>query len=162
MRKKRPKKYYSKEIFAAELLKILKKRGISQDEFNKAVEVHSAVTRWKSGDTTPSAESLLAIKQVFGISIDQLLTGEELPMILREFAPEPYEARPLALIETELLNEAMAKMEEVLKAEKQKIRSEDKAMILTQVYNDCAEERIKPDAIMVKRYLWKILDQSRR
>jgi hypothetical protein len=68
---------------------------------------------------------------------------------LLESATEPYEARPLAPMEADLLNQTLTMVENVLK--------EQKARMLTRVYNDCAKDRIKPDGIMVKRYLW-ILD----
>jgi transcriptional regulator with XRE-family HTH domain len=154
IRKPRQKKYYSKEIFSAELAGILEKYKISQDEFNKEINVQQAVTRWKSGETTPSADSLLAIKKAFGVSIDQLLTGQTESQGLQEFIPVSYDARPLAPIEADLLNEAMIMVEEILKKEKRQLQPEQKAKLLTRIYNDCAEDRIKPDSIMVKRYLW--------
>ena len=74
-----------------------------------------------------------------------------------ESATEPYEARPMAPMEADLLNQTLTMVEKVLKEQKRQLLPGQKARLLTRVYNDCAEERIKPDGIMVKRYLW-ILD----
>jgi transcriptional regulator with XRE-family HTH domain len=39
----------------------------------------SAVTEWKNRKTKPSIESAIGISQIFNISLDWLLTGEEKP-----------------------------------------------------------------------------------
>jgi transcriptional regulator with XRE-family HTH domain len=153
MRKIRPKKYYSKEIFSAELAKILEKRGISQDEFNKEIGVQQAVTRWKTGDTTPSADSLLAIKNVFDISIDQLLTGEEPQPALAEFVSEHYEARSLEALETTLLFEVLEKVEEVVIKHRQKLSVRQTARLAALAYEHCRREREKPNELLIEKYL---------
>ena len=153
MRKPRPKKYYSKEVFSAQLAKILDKKGISQDEFNREIGVQQAVTRWKTGDTTPSADSLLAIKTVFGISIDQLLTGKEPQPTLGEFASEHYESRPLEALETTLLFEVLEKVEEVVIKQRQKLSIRQTARLAALVYEHCRREREKPNKLLIEKYL---------
>jgi phage repressor protein C with HTH and peptisase S24 domain len=77
MRKPKPKKYYSPDIFLSQIEKLLRMHGdIDQAEFNRKIEVGQAVTKWKAGQS-PSANSLMAIKKVFNISLDWLLAGEE-------------------------------------------------------------------------------------
>ena len=154
MGKVKPKKYFSKEILISQIEKILQEKGINQSEFNEAIKVSQAITKWKSGQT-PSAESLLAIKKTFGISIDHLLTGEE--PCAPEIAASPkeiYEARPLAPVEAELLNQILTIIEETLKEEKKALAAELKGRLISRIYNDCAEDRSKPHATMVKRYIW--------
>lgn len=153
MRKPRPKKYYSKVVFSRELAKILEKNQISQDEFNKEIGVQQAVTRWKTGDTTPSADSLLAIKRAFGISIDQLLTGEEVQPRLEKVAPEHYESRPLESLETTLLFKVLEKVEEVVITERQKLSLRQTARLVSLVYDHCRREREQPSHNLVRKYL---------
>lgn len=43
------------------------------------VGVQRAISRWKSGETRPSVDTLMVIKEAFGVSIDWLLNGEEPP-----------------------------------------------------------------------------------
>ena len=74
------KKMFSKEIFLEQVQKLLEEKGIKdQQQFNRMVGVQRAITRWKSGESRPSVDSLMVIKEIFGKSIDWLLTGEEPP-----------------------------------------------------------------------------------
>ncbi len=71
---------FSKEIFLQQVQKLMEEKGIKgQKVFNDMVGVQRAITRWKSGESRPSVDSLMMIKKLFGKSIDWLLTGEEAP-----------------------------------------------------------------------------------
>lgn len=60
--------------FKEKLVKLRKLKGITQDEFAKAVGVsRQAVYKWESGQSYPEVAKLLEIKLLFGISIDDLL-----------------------------------------------------------------------------------------
>lgn len=74
------KKMFSKEIFLQQVQKLMEEKDIKdQKDFNDMVGVQRAITRWKSGESRPSVDSLMVIKEIFGKSIDWLLTGEEPP-----------------------------------------------------------------------------------
>jgi phage repressor protein C with HTH and peptisase S24 domain len=74
------KKMFSKEIFLRQVKKLMAEKGIKdQQQFNEMVGVQRAVSRWKSGECRPSVDTLMVIKEIFGKSIDWLLTGEEPP-----------------------------------------------------------------------------------
>jgi len=74
------KKMFSLEIFLQQVQKLMEEKGIKdQKNFNEMVGVQRAITRWKSGESRPSVDSLMMIKELFGKSIDWLLTGEEAP-----------------------------------------------------------------------------------
>jgi phage repressor protein C with HTH and peptisase S24 domain len=53
------------------------------------VGVQRAISRWKLGECSPSVDTLMVIKDVFGISIGWLLTGEEPP------AFQPHAIQPI-------------------------------------------------------------------
>ena len=73
-------KLFSIEIFLQQVQKLMEEKAIKdQKEFNEMVGVQRAITRWKSGESRPSVDSLMMIKKLFGKSIDSLLTGEEAP-----------------------------------------------------------------------------------
>lgn len=73
-------KLFSLEIFLQQVQKLMEEKGIKdQKEFNEMVGVQRAISRWKSGESRPSVDSLMMIKKLFGKSIDSLLTGEEPP-----------------------------------------------------------------------------------
>ncbi|MBQ2719505.1 MAG: helix-turn-helix transcriptional regulator [Clostridia bacterium] len=60
---------YNEKIVA-----LRKANGFTQEGFARAVGVtRQAVYKWEVGDSYPEAEKLLAIKRLFGISIDDLL-----------------------------------------------------------------------------------------
>ena len=60
---------YNEKIVA-----LRKANGFTQEGFARAVGVtRQAVYKWEVGDSYPEAEKLIAIKQLFGISIDDLL-----------------------------------------------------------------------------------------
>lgn len=152
MGKTKPKKYFSKEILISQLEKIMQDFGINQTEFNDKIEVGQAITKWKGGQT-PSAESLITIKKVFGISIDQLLTGEEPRPVLQEFASEHYESRPLEALETTLLFEVLKTVNAVITEKRQKLTLNQEARLVTLVYDHCRREREQPSHHLVEKYL---------
>lgn len=56
-----------------------RQRGWTQEELAQRLYVsRTAVSKWESGRGIPGIDSLKAISQVFGVSIDSLLSGEEL------------------------------------------------------------------------------------
>jgi transcriptional regulator with XRE-family HTH domain len=145
---------FSAAGFILRLLSIRDKEGIHYwNKFEEEIGMRGAVSRWKTGKDKPTPDSLLKIKNRFKVSIDWLLTGEEANATVAEAAPD-YEARPLGQVEADLLNEVIAKIEEVLHEKPHPLTPEEKSRVISRIYNDCAEDRIKPDAVMVKRYLW--------
>ena len=71
-----------------------KRQSLSQIELAEALQVsRQTVSKWETGAALPSAENLLALSQLYGVSVDALLGGGE-----EEAAPEPAlipEAAPL-------------------------------------------------------------------
>ena len=60
--------------FQEKLVVLRKIKGVTQDEFASVVGVsRQAVYKWESGQSYPEVEKLLAMKQFFEISIDDLL-----------------------------------------------------------------------------------------
>lgn len=59
--------------FKEKLTVLRKNKGLTQDEFAKAVGVsRQAVYKWENGNSYPEAPKLLEIKALFGISLDDL------------------------------------------------------------------------------------------
>ena len=60
--------------FNEKIVRLRKIKGITQDEFAKAVGVsRQAVYKWESGQSYPEVAKLLEIKLLFNVSIDDLL-----------------------------------------------------------------------------------------
>ena len=62
----------------AETIKTLRKTaGMSQEQLAEKLHVsRQAVTKWETEGGTPDIENLRAIAALFGITVDELLTGE--------------------------------------------------------------------------------------
>ena len=67
------------------LQELRKHKGMTQEELAKALFVsRTAVSKWESGRGYPNIESLKTISIFFGVTVDQLLSGEELLTISEE------------------------------------------------------------------------------
>lgn len=65
--------------FNEKLQQLRKQKGITQEELAEQLFVsRTAVSKWESGRGLPSIDSLKAISKVFGITIDELLSGDEI------------------------------------------------------------------------------------
>ena len=65
--------------FNEKLQELRKQKGLTQEELAKALFVsRTAVSKWESGRGYPGIDSLKAISALFSVSVDQLLSGEEL------------------------------------------------------------------------------------
>ena len=62
-----------------------KQKGLTQEELAEVLFVsRTAVSKWESGRGYPNIESLKAISKFFGVTVDELLSGEELLSISEE------------------------------------------------------------------------------
>lgn len=75
---------YDKNTFANSLKSLLEKRGITQRSLAEKLKTTEAtVSRYTSGNRTPNVETAVAIAEILGVSMDQLV-GYEPPA-----APRP-------------------------------------------------------------------------
>ena len=71
--------------FHKKLQELRKKKGLTQEELADALYVsRAAVSKWESGRGCPSIDSLKAIARYFSLTIDELLSGEEVLTIAQE------------------------------------------------------------------------------
>ena len=67
------------------LQELRKQKGLTQEALAEALFVsRAAISKWESGRGYPSIDSLKAISGFFSISIDELLSGEELLTFAQE------------------------------------------------------------------------------
>lgn len=70
--------------FNEKLQELRKQRGLTQEELAEILYVsRAAVSKWESGRGMPSIDSLKAISKFFSVTLDDLLSGEEL-LVLAE------------------------------------------------------------------------------
>lgn len=65
--------------FNEKLQQLRKQKSLTQEELAQALFVsRTAISKWESGRGYPSIDSLKEISKFFGVTIDRLLSGEEL------------------------------------------------------------------------------------
>ena len=73
--------------FCEKLQALRKQKNLTQEELAEVLFVsRTAVSKWESGRGYPSIDSLKAVSKFFGITIDELLSGDELLSIAEEDA----------------------------------------------------------------------------
>ena len=71
--------------FNEKLQELRKQRGLTQEELAQSLYVsRTAISKWESGRGYPNIESLKTIAKFFAITIDELLSGDELLTIAEE------------------------------------------------------------------------------
>ena len=71
--------------FNEKLQELRKQKGFTQEELAEVLFVsRTAISKWESGRGYPNIDSLKAIAKFFGVTIDQLLSGDELLTIAEE------------------------------------------------------------------------------
>lgn len=64
--------------FNNRLYQLRKQKGLSQEELANRLNVsRQTVSKWEIGDSTPDMEKLIAISNLFEISLDELVMGKE-------------------------------------------------------------------------------------
>ena len=73
--------------FCEKLQALRKQKNLTQEELAEVLFVsRTSVSKWESGRGYPSIDSLKAVSKFFGITIDELLSGDELLSIAEEDA----------------------------------------------------------------------------
>ena len=71
--------------FYEKLQALRKTKGITQEELAEALYVsRTAISKWESGRGFPNIESLKAISKYFSVTVDTLLSGDELLTLAEE------------------------------------------------------------------------------
>ena len=75
--------------FNEKLHELRKQRGLTQEELAKGLFVsRTAVSKWESGRGYPGIDSLKAIAKFFSVTVDELLSGDEILTIAEEDTKE--------------------------------------------------------------------------
>lgn len=71
--------------FNEKLQRLRKRKGLTQEELAQALYVsRTAISKWEAGRGYPNIDSLKAIAKFFGVTIDDLLSGNELLSLAEE------------------------------------------------------------------------------
>lgn len=71
--------------FCEKLQQLRKRKGLTQEELAESLYVsRTAVSKWESGRGYPNIDSLKALAAFFGVTIDEMLSGDELLTVAEE------------------------------------------------------------------------------
>ena len=71
--------------FNEKLQELRKQKELTQEELAKTLYVsRTAISKWESGRGYPTIDSLKAIAKLFSVTIDELLSGDELLTIAEQ------------------------------------------------------------------------------
>ncbi len=74
---------------ADKILKLRKEKGLSQEAFAEQLGVsRQSVSKWESGAAVPDTEKIISMSELFGVSTDYLLKGEEPELFCEEIKEE--------------------------------------------------------------------------
>ena len=63
--------------FGEKLIKLRKQKGMSQEQLGMQLGItRQSVSKWESGSTLPELSKLIAISEIFGVSVDYLVKDE--------------------------------------------------------------------------------------
>lgn len=75
--------------FNKKLQELRRQKGLTQEELAEALYVsRAAVSKWESGRGYPNIDSLKAIAKLFSVTVDELLSGEELLSLAEQDAKQ--------------------------------------------------------------------------
>jgi transcriptional regulator with XRE-family HTH domain len=84
----------------ARMAALRRERGWSQEELADLLSVpRSRLGKWENGYTAPPPEDLVALGEILGITVDELLTGERPPRVLSPEAHRQLAAKLTAIID---------------------------------------------------------------
>ncbi len=76
-------------MFSETLYALRKQHGLSQEALAEKLNVsRQSVSKWENGSSMPETEKLIAISELFGVSLD-LLIGKESPCLEEKPTPSP-------------------------------------------------------------------------
>lgn len=88
--------------FNNRLYELRKRKGLSQEELaNKLNVSRQTVSKWELGDTTPDMEKLVAISDLFEVTLDELVTGK----VIESHSDSKETSEVLQVVEEKVLTE---------------------------------------------------------
>jgi transcriptional regulator with XRE-family HTH domain len=131
-----------------------KKLNLSQEEFGKLLGVKkSTISRYESG-TIPGDENLRKIAELGNTTIEWLLRGDQpsIPQLL-ERSPDTSDQRE-APLDVALLSEILAEIKKFIADKRLELSPQREARLVALVYDHYQEDKVKPNRILVERFLW--------
>jgi transcriptional regulator with XRE-family HTH domain len=151
------KKLTSEETFPDLPKRIKFLRGKrTQKEFGEILGVSKAsVSKYESGISIPSSDILRKIASAGNKPIEWLLRGDQ-PSALQVLGqtPEICGAVSGPPLDAALLAEIITEIQNLIADKRLELSPQREARLVALVYDHCQEDKVKPDRMLVERFLW--------
>jgi transcriptional regulator with XRE-family HTH domain len=86
------------------IYRLRSERNMSQGDLADALEVsRQSVSKWENNSAVPELDKLVKMAHIFGITLDEMVTGSEAPPAPKAEIPEPAPARSSRLTSAQIL-----------------------------------------------------------
>ena len=84
---------------ANRLTDLRKAHGLTQEELAEKLDVsRQAISKWERGDASPDTDNLIALANIYGVTIDELIYGENAPKWSAENGAQTYEKDGVTIV----------------------------------------------------------------
>jgi transcriptional regulator with XRE-family HTH domain len=127
----------------------------TQKEFGAILGVSKAtVSKYESGINIPSSDILKKIASVGNKSIEWLLRGDQPSAPHHIEHVDTNRLRPGPPLDVALLSEILAEIKKFMAEKHVKLSPQREARWVALVYDHCQEDKVKPNRMLVERFLW--------
>jgi len=151
------KKLTSEETFPGLPKRIKFLRGKrTQKEFGEILGVSKAtISKYESGISIPSSDILRNIASAGNKPIEWLLRGDQpsAPQLLGQI-PEICGAGPGPPLDVAILVEILMEIKKFIADKCLELSPQREARLVALVYDHCLADKVKPDRMLVERFLW--------
>ena len=135
--------------------RIRKIRGeLTQGEFAGRLGVQApTISRYESG-RIPDEEMLRRISNFGKTTIEWLLRGDQPSAPQHLEHSDTYKPRPGSPLDVALLAEILMEIKKFIADKRQELSPQREARLVALVYDHCQEDKVKPDRMLVERFLW--------
>ena len=135
--------------------RIRKIRGeLTQSEFAGRLGVQApTISRYESG-RIPDEEMLRRISNFGKTTIEWLLRGDQPSAPQHLEHADTYKPRPGSPVDVALLAEILMEIKRFIADKRLELSPQREARWVALVYDHCQEDKVKPDRMLVERFLW--------
>ena len=136
------------------LREVRKKVGLSQEGIGKILGFgKSTISKFESDNMIPDTETLQRYAQIGETNIERLLRGEESAR-LQVQTPEVHVSLLGPPLDVPLLAEILAEIKNFIADKRLELAPQREACLIALVYDHCQADKVKPDRMLVERFLW--------
>jgi transcriptional regulator with XRE-family HTH domain len=136
------------------LREVRKKAGLSQEGIGEILGFgKSTISKFESDNMIPDLATLQRYAQIGQTSIEQILCGKKSTPLLEQ-TPGVHGALPGPPLDAVLLAEILMEINKLIADKHLELSPLREARWVVLVYDHCQEDKVKPDRMLVQRFLW--------